>query len=404
MSGSAPNSEHAAVNPYPLSSRRDLFRLAGALGLLSLGGRAVAQEARGKRVLVIGGGIIGASIGYHLVRRGADVTIVEGNRPAGGATENSFAWLNAASKRPRPYYELNLLGILGWHRLQQQIAGLPVQWGGTVQWYDADGAAEWLRTNLQRQLEWGYAIQMVDAARVGELVPSITPGTVSAATFTEIEGTVNPALVTKAILDEAGRLGAAVEYPVQVTGFDVRDGRVAAVRTSAGAKETDVLVLAAGLGTTELAAQLGARIPLQSSPGLIAHTAPRPRVLERMAFGPAAYTKQNPDGSIVTARSFGGSYGVEATRENGEDLLRSASVFLPALRGVPLDSVTLGQRVLPMDGYPIVGFLESCPNAYVAAMHSGMTLGALIGQVAAAEILDGVQVDILETFRPNRFT
>jgi glycine/D-amino acid oxidase-like deaminating enzyme len=59
--------------------------------------------------------------------------------------------------------------------------------------------------------------------------------------------------------------------------------------------------------------------------------------------------------------------------------------------------------VLPRDEYPIVGFTARCPNLYIAAMHSGITLSPLIGQLAAAEILDGSSVDLLRDYRPSRF-
>jgi glycine/D-amino acid oxidase-like deaminating enzyme len=76
---------------------------------------------------------------------------------------------------------------------------------------------------------------------------------------------------------------------------------------------------------------------------------------------------------------------------------------LPGLRGVAVESVTLGRRVMPVDEYPIVGFTATCPNLYIAAMHSGVTLAPLIGQLAALEILDDARVSLLEPYRPARF-
>jgi glycine/D-amino acid oxidase-like deaminating enzyme len=83
---------------------------------------------------------------------------------------------------------------------------------------------------------------------------------------------------------------------------------------------------------------------------------------------------------------------------------KNAARFLPGLKDVELENVTIGHRVLPVDDYPIVRFAEKCPNLYIAAMHSGITLSPLIGQVAAAEILDGVAVDLLNAYRPARFS
>ena len=53
-----------------------------------------------------------------------------------------------------------------------------------------------------------------------------------------------------------------------------------------------------------------------------------------------------------------------------------------------METVTLGYRVLPRDGFPIVGFPDRRPNLYIAALHSGMTMCPIIGQLAAMEILD----------------
>src|ERR1700693_3801893 len=121
-------------------------------------------RAATSRVVIVGGGIIGASIAYHLAKRGAQVTLLEKLRPASGATEKSFAWLNATfSKQPRNYFNLNLLGMAGWRRLEQELGGeLPIQWGGSVEWYPVGEEAEQLRRDLRRHQEWGYATHLVD--------------------------------------------------------------------------------------------------------------------------------------------------------------------------------------------------------------------------------------------------
>ena len=75
-----------------------------------------------------------------------------------------------------------------------------------------------------------------------------------------------------------------------------------------------------------------------------------------------------------------------ATRENGELLLAAARKYVPALADFKLGEVTLGNRVLPADSFPIVGHLPGNANAYVAAMHSGMTMAPLIGELVATGI------------------
>ncbi|MEM8863160.1 MAG: FAD-dependent oxidoreductase, partial [Chloroflexota bacterium] len=82
------------------------------------------MNQKSKKVIIVGAGIIGASIAYHLAQAGADVTIIEKGKLGQGTTADSFAWINASrGKRPRHYYELNLQGIKEWHRLEEELDG-----------------------------------------------------------------------------------------------------------------------------------------------------------------------------------------------------------------------------------------------------------------------------------------
>jgi glycine/D-amino acid oxidase-like deaminating enzyme len=67
-----------------------------------------------------------------------------------------------------------------------------------------------------------------------------------------------------------------------------------------------------------------------------------------------------------------------------------------------VENVTVGQRVLPPDGFPIVGYLRSLRNLYVTATHSGVTLAPILGQYATQEILDGIFLEPLRPYRPDR--
>src|SRR5689334_17026174 len=99
-----------------------------------------------EHIVVCGAGILGASLAYHLAKRGARVTIIDAQHPAAGATGKSFGWLNATfSKRPRSYFDFSMLGIAGWHRLEHELHGdLKLQWGGSVAWFQPGSNAEQL--------------------------------------------------------------------------------------------------------------------------------------------------------------------------------------------------------------------------------------------------------------------
>jgi glycine/D-amino acid oxidase-like deaminating enzyme len=352
-----------------------------------------------KRIVIAGGGIIGASIAWRLARaNGAAVTLLEKSEPAAGTTRDSFAWINATySKQPREYFNLNLAGVAAWRRLEREMkAPPPIQWGGSVAW-EAGGSE--LEEEVERHRNWGYSTRLIDEAELRRLVPALQPGRVGTAAFSDEEGTLDPVAATQVLVTEARQAGAAVHYPCEVTGLVVEGGRVQGVMTTTqGVIPVDVLVVACGNGTPRVAAMAGVQVPLKDSPGMLAHTTPQARLIDRLALGPGSHIKQDSSGRIVAGDNFAGG----ALPGTGEDLLRNAARYLPSM-DTALDRVSLGWRVMPQDEFPIIGFTDACPNLYIVATHSGVTLAALFGEYAAAEILDGVRVEELKPYRLSRF-
>jgi glycine/D-amino acid oxidase-like deaminating enzyme len=367
------------------------------------------------RIVVVGAGILGASIAYHLAKRGAKVVIVDAVRPGAGATEKSFGWINATfSKCPRAYFDLNVLALNSWRRLEYELGGeLKVQWGGSVAWAEADGTAgdmraEELRANVRRHQEWGYPTHLVDQDEFRRLLPNVAPGDFGAACHSEFEGALDPLDALKALLRQVRELGGEVRYPFEAAEFKLEGGRVSAVRGGESSIDADTVVLAAGIATERLAAMAQVSVPLKESRGVLVHTRPQPKLIDRVVLAPGVHCKQKLDGRVVVGGQIVAGAGTAAdtaqeTADHGQQILRDVARVLPGVRGVAVERVTEGHRVMPVDEYPVIGFSERCPNLYIAAMHSGVTLAPLIGQYAALEILDGARVSSLDPYRPSRF-
>jgi glycine/D-amino acid oxidase-like deaminating enzyme len=175
------------------------------------------------------------------------------------------------------------------------------------------------------------------------------------------------------------------------------------IRTTQGDFELDCLVVAAGVDTARIASMVGVEIPLVESPGVLAHTAPGEKILSRVVLSPGAHMKQKLDGRLVAGMGFGAAPSKEATPQEGQKILDAGRPYLPGIGKLSLEKVTLGFRPLPKDGYPVIGFPEGATDLYFAVMHSGVTLAPIVGRLAALEILDGAEVELLAGFRHARF-
>ncbi len=384
--------------------RRRFFQIFSGMAVAALPG-ARQTLAAPRRIGVVGGGIVGASIAYHLARRGAEVTLFERTKPASGATANSFAWINATfSKKPHHYFHLNRLGALGYRHLERELGGdLEVQWGGSLEWYHQPDRARWLRQEVASHQSWGYPTRLVEVEEFRRLEKNVEPGDVAAASWSEEEGSLDPVRAAEVLVDHARKQGARVIFPCEVTAIDQKWGRLTGVRTTTGEHELDVIVLAAGVDTTKLAAMAGIEVPLIESPGVLAHTRPGERIVDRVVLSPGAHMKQKLDGRLVAGMGFGAAPSKLPTEEEGERVLEAGRRYLPALGRLSLEKVTLGFRPLPKDGYPVIGFPQGASGIYLAVMHSGVTLCPVVGRLAAIEILDGVEVELLASYRHARF-
>src|SRR5256885_15958837 len=115
------------------------------------------EETRMTKMIVIGAGVMGASVAFRLAQAGADVTVLEATRIGGGTSGISFAWTNAHRKPPKPYHDLNVAGMKAHAALRDEFGTTP-WWhgGGSVGWGPEAGRA-WQREKVEQMQAWGHA-------------------------------------------------------------------------------------------------------------------------------------------------------------------------------------------------------------------------------------------------------
>lgn len=368
-----------------------------------------------KHVVVIGAGIVGASIAWRVASRGARVTIIDQAEPGSGASSHSFAWINAGAKEPVAYHNLNRRSLEMWPRFADALGeDVGLRWGGKVSWENDAVAAQALRARVQQLQSWGYPSRLVSREELQQLEPSLSIGTVTAAEYSENEGQVEPQMVVDACLNQLREFEASIFAGAEVIGLHQdSQGRVCSVQTTAGDIDADIVIAAAGTATTAVVSMAGVNVPQAHSPGVVMRTSPMPPLLQHVpvVYAPPLedgrreiHLRQCPDGRLMIGEGDQESLAEDGSQSHADELLARACQHLPGLAGATAVPVPVGWRPMPLDGYPVMGFASQAPNLYVALTHSGVTLAPALSQLAALEICEDARADaVLGPYRPERF-
>ncbi|MDY0871016.1 NAD(P)/FAD-dependent oxidoreductase [Dongia rigui] len=349
-------------------------------------------------VIVVGAGIIGASIAWHLARDGAKVTIIEADQPGGIATRHSWAWLNASWGNPEPYFRLRIRAMAEWKRLAKEVPAIRLHWlGGLI--YDLPPGE--LDAYATQHSTWGYGIRRVTADEISRMEPALKAPPAMALHVAE-EGALEPLATAQALLAAAVGLGAELQH-ASVTGIDMAAGNIVGIVTAQRRIAADQVVVAAGTATTALAATAGVNVPTSAPPGLLVATKPTTTRLNGLVMAPDMHVRQLEDGRLLAGAHFGGS-------DPGSDAAGTARTVFTGLQAMltggdtlAFDRYQIGHRPMPADGFPIVGPAPDRPGLYLAVTHSGITLAPAIGLFAAAEILGRQRDPLLAPYGPGRF-
>ena len=348
-------------------------------------------------VVVVGAGIVGASLAYHLASAGAAVTLVERARPASGVTARSFAWINVIYGNAPTLMGLRNLALADHHRLERELQGaLAVEWNGSLTWSEDPADSERL---VAEHTAWGYEVRLVERHEIGRFEPRlVAPPPVAA--YALGEGALDPVVATSTLVRASVEAGARLVGESEVQALASTDGRISGVVLPGGTIEADIVVLAAGTDSVALCAGVGVALPVASSPATLSRFTGPGGLVGRVVSGPDLEIRQDAAGRLFVA-----DYYVE-----GESLDERAADTLALIRrrfrgadAVESIDARVGWRPMPADGAPIVGFTPDAPGLYLAVMHSGVVMAPVVGRLATEEIAAGREAAVLASCRVSRF-
>lgn len=341
------------------------------------------------RIVVIGGGIIGCSTAYHLARdHKAEVVLLEQGRLTSGSTWHAAGLVgqlrNSASITRLLKYSVDL-----YMRLKDET-GLETGWKMNGCLRLATNADRWTeyRRLATTARSFGMEMHLVSPAEVKRMWPLMDVGDLVGASWLPTDGQASPSDITQSLARGARMHGAQLIEGVRVTGFEMKEGRIAAVETSAGRIGCETVVNCGGQWARQIGAQAGVSVPLQPVkhqyivtepvPGLAAD-APTLRDPDRRTYfkeevgglvmggyepDPQPWHTGLPGGDVPDEwefRLFDDDF------DHFEQHLEQAIARVPALTQVGVRQMIHGPESFTPDGNFILGKAPECVNMFVGA-------------------------------------
>jgi glycine cleavage system T protein len=380
------------------------------------------------RVVIVGAGVVGTGVAYHLARLGwTDMVLVDQGPlfETGGSTSHapglvfelnpSPTMTRLAQSTVQVFESLELNGEPCFHAVGGvEVATTPERWAELDRRYG-------------RALSFGLDAALIGPAEVAELIPLVDPDRVLGGLHTPTDGIAKGVRAASAMARAAGPAGLSAHGGCEVVGFDVQRGRVRAVETTLGTVRTDAVVLCAGIWGPRVGALAGVRVPLHPVEHQYAVTEPLPElegetrevvhpILRHQdhsmyfrqhaeAYGIGNYRHEPRLVDPAAIRPPGGREQPAIMPFTARDFMPAraeADRLLPALASVPIRSALNGMFSFTPDGFPLLGESADVRGLWLAeaiwVTHSAGAAGAL----AELMTMGDVPLDLHEC-DPRRF-
>jgi len=382
------------------------------------------------RVVVVGGGIIGTSITYHLAHMGVrDVLLIERDRLTSGTTWHAAGLMATFGSTSETSTELRKYTRDLYLRLEAETGlATGMRQVGLIELAIEPGRLEEYRRVSNFNRHCGVEVHEISAKEVAELWPLARTDDVLAGFYMPADGRVNPVDVTMSLAKGARQQGARIVEGVAVTGFLRKDGMVTGVRTTQGDIEAEYVVNCAGMWARQLGELAGVSIPLQAAEHYYLLTEPIEEVSRDWPVleDPANYGYFREEGGGLMLGMFEpvcAPWRVEGIPPDfsfGElppDWDRMAPFLEKTMSRIPVSAQVgirkffCGPESFTPDLAPLIGEAPELRNYFVAAgLNSiGILTGGGIGRLMAHWIINGrpdvditgMNIDRLHAYQAN---
>ena len=365
-------------------------------------------------VIIVGGGIIGCAAAYYLTKKGCSVLVLEGSKDIGnGGSSRNGGGVRQSGRDPREL-PLAMYGIKNlWPTLSEELeVDCEYHQDGNLRLGKTEKHLEILQGLTDRAKACGLDVRMIDGDEVRVINPYLSDEVIGAS-WCPTDGHANPLTTTLGYYKMARRLGARFITEAPVAALRKIKGHLRQVITKDNVYEGDTVILAAGLGSREIAATVGIDIPMQPAMLEALVTEAQPPMFDQMLGTAEAdfYGHQTKHGSFV----FGGTSGLEGfTKDNHTPVTNSISApstcrgiikYFPVLRDAKIVRTWAGWMDLCADKVPVISTVSEVPGLILACGFSGHGFGIApaVGTVLSQLALHEPTAVDLHELRYDRF-
>jgi sarcosine oxidase, subunit beta len=364
-------------------------------------------------VVVIGGGVVGCSIAYHLARRGQrDVVVLERESVGAGTTSKAAGGIRSQFPTETEIrFSLEAIGVF--ERFAEEF-GADIGYrkiGYLFLISDAEDLTGYReRMALQRRL--GVDVREITPAEAKAIVPALRVDDLIAAVWGPTDGMAGPAEVTNGFARRARELGVHIAEGVDVTAIDVERGRVRGVRTSQGAVAAPIVINAAGPVAARVGRLAGVDVAVHPRRRHIFFTEPFPEIP-----GPVPLTTDRASGfyfrkemeqlllSPGDVEDIGEDFTVPVDRARIDETVEKALHRIPIVEKARIAGGWAGLRPLTPDDHAIIGWAPNVEGFFLAVGFGGHGFqhSPATGRYVSEWLLDGKPSLDLSLFDPGRF-
>lgn len=364
---------------------------------------------------VVGGGIVGASVGYHLARTGVETMLIDRNEegratdagagiisPATSSRTADDDWFEFATDAVAYYPELN-------DRLQADGAeNTSYRRQGTIAAAIDPDELEPYEEALRRIDDRGLdSIEEIDPAEAVERFPALAEP--KRAFYYPEAARVDGRAFAESLLT-AGRTRGLTTLEDEVVSLRIQGGTISGVETAENGRiDADTVVVAGGAWSPTFAEELGVRLPVEPHRGQVAHLSLPETETDSWPIVNGFrhhYVVPWPDGKIVfgATREPDAEFDPRLTAGGVDEVLAEGLRVAPGLADATLEELRVGLRPVSADRLPILGAVPGIGGAYVATGHgaTGLMLGPYSGKVVAETVV-GDATTVPEHFSVERF-